>query len=57
MTKNEIRNLLDKKYALTFDENEKLTKNKKIKNNENYFIIDEDSIKNNLFEVWKSCEN
>jgi hypothetical protein len=57
VTKNEIRNLLDKKYALTFDENEKLTKNKKIKNNENYFIIDEDSIKNNLFEAWKSCEN
>ena len=54
---NDIVNILNNKYALKFDENEKLTKNKKIKKNENYFIIDEDSIKNNLFEAWKSCEN
>ena len=54
---NDIRNLLNSKYALIFDEKEKLTKNKKIKKNENFFIIDEDSITNNLFEAWKSCEN
>ena len=54
---NDVVNRLNNKYALKFDENEKLTKNKKIKKNENYFIIDEDSIKNNLFEAWKSCEN
>ena len=49
--------LVNKKYALFFDSNEKLIKNKKIKKNENYFIINEDSIKNNLFEAWKTCEN
>ena len=49
--------LVNKKYALIFDENEKLIKNKKIKKNENYFIINEDSIKNNLFEAWKTCEH
>ena len=54
---NDVVNILNKKYALKFDENEKLTKNKKIKKNENYFIINEDSINNNLFEAWKSCEN
>ena len=54
---NEVVNILNNKYTLKFDENEKLTKNKKIKKNENYFIIDEDSINNNLFEAWKSCEN
>ena len=40
-----------------FDGKEKLSKNKKIKKNENYFIIDENSIKNTLFEAWKSFEN
>ena len=54
---NNMRNVLNKKNSLIFDEKEKLTKNKKLKQNENYFIIDEDSIKNNLFEAWKSCEN
>ena len=55
---NYMKDLLNnKKYALIFDENEKLIKNKKIKKNENYFIINEDSIKNNLFEAWRTCEN
>ena len=54
---NYVKDLINKKYALIFDENEKLIKNKKIKKNENYFIINEDSIKNNLFEAWKTCEN
>ena len=45
------------KFTLTLDESERLVRNKKIKKNENYFIIDEDMIKNNLFEAWKSCEN
>ena len=54
---NNMRNVLNKKNSLIFDEKEKLTKNKKLKQNENYFIIDEDSIRNNLFEAWKSCEN
>ena len=49
--------LVNKKYALIFDENEKLIKNKKVKKNENYFIINEDTIQNNLFEAWKTCEN
>ena len=54
---NEIINLLKEKFVIKFDENEKLARNKKIKRDENYFIIDEDSIKNNLFEAWKSCDN
>jgi len=56
-TKKEILNLLKEKFTLMFDGKEKLTKNKKIKKNENYFIIDENSIKNTLFEAWKSFEN
>ena len=57
INKEEIIDSLNSKYSVIFGENEKLMKNKKIKKNENYFIIDEDSIKNNLFEAWKSCEN
>ena len=56
-TKKEIQNLLKEKFTLMFDGKEKLSKNKKIKKNENYFIIDENSIKNTLFEAWKSFEN
>ena len=56
-SKKEIQNLLKEKFTLMFDGKEKLSKNKKIKKNENYFIIDENSIKNNLFEAWRSFEN
>ena len=56
-SKKEIISLLKNKFSLKFDNNEKLRKNKKIKKDENYFIIDENSIKNNLFEAWKSFEN
>jgi hypothetical protein len=56
-SKKEIQNLLKEKFTLKFDGKEKLSKNKKIKKNENYFIIDENAIKNNLFEAWKSFEN
>ena len=56
-SKKEIQNLLKEKFTLMFDGKEKLSKNKKIKKNENYFIIDENSIKNTLFEAWKSFEN
>ena len=56
-SKKEIQNLLKEKFTLMFDGKEKLSKNKKIKKNENYFIIDENSINNNLFEAWKSFEN
>ena len=56
-TKKEIQSLLKEKFSLLFDKKEKLTKNKKIKRGENYFIIDESSIKNNLFEAWKAYEN
>ena len=56
-TKREIISLLKDKFSLKFDNNEQLRKNKKIKKGENYFIIDENSIKNNLFEAWKSFEN
>ena len=55
--KKDIQSLLKDKFSLLFDKNEKLTKNKKIKKGENYFIIDENSINNNLFEAWKSFEN
>ena len=54
---NDIANLLNEKFVIKFNENEKLVRNKKIKRDENYFIIDEDTIKNNLFEAWKSCDN
>jgi len=57
INKNDVMDSLNNNYGLIFGEKEKLMKNKKIKKNENYFIIDEDSIKNNLFEAWKSCEN
>ena len=57
INQNNVMDSLNNNYGLIFGENEKLMKNKKIKKNENYFIIDEDSIKNNLFEAWKSCEN
>ena len=57
INRNNVVDSLNKNYGLIFGENEKIMKNKKIKKNENYFIIDEDSIKNNLFEAWKSCEN
>ena len=53
----EANNLLIHKFTLTLNDDERLVRNKKIKKNENYFIIDEDMIKNNLFEAWKSCEN
>ena len=56
-SKKEIISLLKEKFSLVFDRKEKLTKNKKIKKDENYFIIDENQIKNNLFEAWKSFEN
>ena len=56
-SKKEIQNLLKEKFTLMFDGKEKLSKNKKIKKNENYFIIDENSINNNLFEARKSFEN
>ena len=56
-TKNEIQSLIKDKFSLRFDLNEKLRKNKKIKIDENYFIINESSINNNLFEAWKSFEN
>ena len=56
-TKKEIQNKLKEKFCLLFDGGEKLRKNKKIKRDENYFIIDENSIKNNLFEAWKNFEN
>ena len=56
-SKKEIQSLLKEKFSLLFDNKEKLRKNKKIKKDENYFIIDENSIKNNLFEAWKSFEN
>ena len=55
--KKDIQSLLKDKFSLLFDKNEKLTKNKKIKKGENYFIIDENSINNNLFEAWKAYEN
>ena len=57
INRNDVVNSLNNNYGLIFGDNEKIMKNKKIKKNENYFIIDEDSIKNNLFEAWKSCEN
>ena len=57
INQNNVMDSLNNNYGLIFGENEKLMKNEKIKKNENYFIIDEDSIKNNLFEAWKSCEN
>ena len=53
----EANNSLIHKFTLTLNDDERLVRNKKIKKNENYFIIDEDMIKNNLFEAWKSCEN
>ena len=53
----EANDSLINKFTLTLDDDERLVRNKKIKKNENYFIIDEDMIKNNLFEAWKSCEN
>ena len=56
-TKKEIQNKLKEKFCLLFDGGEKLRKNKKIKRGENFFIIDENSIKNNLFEAWKNFEN
>ena len=56
-SKKEIISLLKSKFSLKFDKNENLRKNKKIKKDENYFIIDENSIKNTLFEAWKSFEN
>ena len=56
-TKDEIQSLIKDKFSLRFDLNEKLRKNKKIKIDENYFIINESPIKNNLFEAWKSFEN
>ena len=56
-TKKEVQSLIKEKFALIFDKDEKLSKNKKIKKDENYFIIDENQIKNNLFEAWKSFEN
>ena len=56
-SKKDIISLLKTKFSLKFDKNENLRKNKKIKKGENYFIIDENSIKNNLFEAWKSFEN
>ena len=56
-SKKEIQSLLKEKFSLLFDNKEKLRKNKKIKKDENYFIIDENSIKNNLFEAWKAFEN
>ena len=57
INRNDVVDSLNNNYGLNFGDNEKIMKNKKIKKNENYFIIDEDSIKNNLFEAWKSCEN
>jgi CRP-like cAMP-binding protein len=57
INRNDEVDSLNNNYGLIFGDNEKIMKNKKIKKNENYFIIDEDSIKNNLFEAWKSCEN
>ena len=57
INRNDVVDSLNNNYGLIFGDNEKIMKNKKIKKNENYFIIDEDSIKNNLFEAWKSCEN
>ena len=56
-SKKEIQSLLKAKFSLLFDNKEKLRKNKKIQKDENYFIIDENSIKNNLFEAWKAFEN
>ena len=53
----EANHSLINKFTLTLNDDERLVRNKKIKKNENYFIIDEDMIKNNLFEAWKSCEN
>ena len=53
----EANDSLINKFTLTLNDDERLVRNKKIKKNENYFIIDEDMIKNNLFEAWKSCEN
>ena len=53
----EVNDSLINKFTLTLNDDERLVRNKKIKKNENYFIIDEDMIKNNLFEAWKSCEN
>jgi hypothetical protein len=49
--------LLKEKFYLVIYKDETLTKNKKIKKDENYFIIDENQIKNNLFEAWKEFEN
>ena len=57
INRNDVVDSLNNNYVLIFGDDEKIMKNKKIKKNENYFIIDEDSIKNNLFEAWKSCEN
>ena len=56
-SKKEIQNKIKENFSLLFDGGEKLRKNKKIKRGENYFIIDENSIKNNLFEAWKAFEN
>ena len=53
----EVNDSLINKFTLSLNDDERLVRNKKIKKNENYFIIDEDMIKNNLFEAWKSCEN
>ena len=53
----EVNDSLINKFTLILNDDERLVRNKKIKKNENYFIIDEDMIKNNLFEAWKSCEN
>ena len=55
--KKEIQSLLKEKYSLLFENKEKLRKNKKSKKGENYFIIDENAINNNLFEAWKLFEN
>jgi hypothetical protein len=56
-TKKEVHSLIKEKFSLIFDRDEALSKNKKIKKDENYFIIDENQIKNNLFEAWKAFEN
>ena len=53
----EVNDSLINRFTLSLNDDERLVRNKKIKKNENYFIIDEDMIKNNLFEAWKSCEN
>ena len=57
MNDKEIQILLSSIYFLSFDENEKLSKNKKSKQGDNYFLIDENPIINNLFEAWKTMED